>query len=461
MIEVVRFRWGRKRDALHMMRFIRTKILRRYINLRFLSQKNIPHDEIIRIELLVAMCLLSLFLGMTYIFIGLFVHISLLSLLNYFIFFITTIPSVLYLIKKGYYNQAKLVMMFLGNIFMFIKASSLGPNSGMNLSMLIILFALFTFYSIKDYKYIFLSIIINLTSIFILEVTHYSLLGIDQSTNKYEYEFNFISTILFCILFFYVVLKINEHINKKLSRLNNRLTSKNKKLGKINQELDSYVYRASHDLRAPLASMMGICHLMKTETDIEKIKQLNSLQEKCLEKLDSHIHQIINLSKNIKTELVFEKVDLKNMIQEIFDELTFFENASNTTKTIRINQQVAFYSDPYRLKVILNNLLSNSFKYMRKEEKNPTIVCEIEVTPLFSTINITDNGIGIPSNQQNKIFDMFYRGTEKSEGSGLGLYMVKEMIQKLNGTISVYSEENKSTSVSFTIPNHPHHFTNL
>ncbi len=427
--------------------------MRRFIDLRGLSNKSIPYDEIIRLELLVAMCLIALTCGMSYILVGIFVGLSLFSILNYLIFFLTTIPTVLYLTKKGYYNQAKLIMMVLGSIFMVIKAASIGPDSGMNLSMMITIFAAFAFYSIEDYKYILLALFITTGSIVFLEMTNYSYLEIDPSTNKYEYEFNYASTILFCILFFYVILRVNQYINKKLSRLNNKLISKNRKLGKINEELDSYMYKASHDMRAPITSMMGILALVRIEKDPEKMSQLIELQQNCLTKLDNHIHQIINLSKNVKTELEPEKIELKDMVEQIFEELSFFENAANTEKVIQINQKVDFYSDPYRLRVIVNNLISNAFKYARREEENSQIIIEAQISATSATISVKDNGIGIPEKQQSKIFDMFYRGTEISKGSGLGLYMVKEMVQKLNGSISVNSEANRFTSITFIVPN--------
>ncbi len=438
---------------MNLLRFIRVKVLRRFINLRVLSEKNLPYDEIIRVELLVAMCLMALCFGVIYIVAGLMMNISFMVVLNYLLFFFTAIPAVLFLIRKGYHNQAKLVMMILGTIFMVIKAASLGPDSGMNLSMLIILFATFAFYTIEDYKYILLSLVITLGSILFLEITDYAYLGHDPATNKYEYEYNFISTILFCILFFYVILRVNQYINKKLSRLNQKLLNKNKKLGKINEELDSYVYKASHDMRAPLTSLMGIVNLIKTEKDPEKIQLLVEMQEKCITKLDNHIYQIINLSKNAKIDLIPEKTDLEEMIYSIFEELNFFENAARTEKIIRIKQETDFYSDHYRLKIILNNLISNAFKYARKNEEHPIIEIDIIVSSRDASITIHDNGIGIPEDKQTKVFDMFYRGTAVSKGSGLGLYMVKEMIIRLNGTISVKAEENRFTSIHFVVPN--------
>ncbi len=121
---------------------------------------------------------------------------------------------------------------------------------------------------------------------------------------------------------------------------------------------------------------------------------------------------------------------------------------------IQIDQKVDFHSDPYRLKMIVNNLVTNAFKYPQTKESCPVIKIDALITATSVRITVNDNGIGIPENQQGKIFDMFYGGTEMSKGSGLGLYIVKEMVQKLNGTISVTSEVNHFTSITLILPNH-------
>jgi len=433
--------------------FIRNKILRKFISLRDLSQRNISYDEIIRIELLVAMCVIIFVAGGLYVTIGIFFGLSFYIVLNYLIFFSTIIPCELYLIRKGKYNQAKLLMMILGSVFMFVKAASLGRDSGMNISMLIIVFATFSFYSIDDYKYILLSLTITMASIIILEITDYSLLGNDHTTNRYEYEFNYISTIIFCILFFYVILRVNQYINNKLSELNTKLRLKNNSLKKVNEELDSYVYRTSHDMRSPLTSLMGLIYLIKTEKDIDKIEELTIMQENCVNKLDLHIQQIIHLSKNIKTESQLQLIDFRFMLKDIFEELSYFEQANNVHKIIRIGGIAEFYSDTYRIQTILNNLISNSFKYYRISDGRPTIEIDIHVSLKSTTILIKDNGAGIPEEKLPNIFDMFYRASNQSKGSGLGLYIVKEMVEKLNGTISVKSKLNVYTQFIIELPN--------
>jgi len=438
---------------MQLLDFIRNKVIRRFINLRSLSIQQVAYDEIIRIELLVAMCLVTIVSGTLYIIIGAFLGLSFLIIINYLLFFSTIVPIALYLIKKGYYNQAKLLMMIIGSLFMFIKAASLGRDSGMNLSMLIIVFATFAFYSINDYKYMVLSLLITTCLIVVLEISDYNLLGNDHATNTFEYEFNYISTGFFCILFFYVILRVNQYINSKLKEVNNKLIYKNKSLKKLNEELDSYVYRTSHDMRAPLTSLMGLVHLIKAEKDSIKVDELIKMQENCINKLDLHIQQIIQLSRNIKTDIQIQPIDFESIANDIFEELSFFEQASAIQKNIRIHTPFILYSDPYRIKTILNNLISNSFKYYRKDELHPTIDIDISSTKNSTIILIKDNGIGIPPEYLENIFGMFYRASNQSKGSGLGLYIVKEMVEKLNGTISVKSRINIYTQFLIELPN--------
>lgn len=436
-----------------LLSYIRLNVLRRFIDLKFFLQKGLTYDEIIRIELLVAVCLIVSTAGSFYMLIALFINTGVVVIANYIVFFLTAIPIVLYLIKKGKYTQAKLIMMFLGTLFMVIKASSLGPDSGMNLAMLIIVFAIFSFYSLEEYKHIIMNLLIVSASICFLEMTNYSYLGVDKSTQPFEYEFNLVFTILLCVLFFYVILRLNQHMNKKLKILNNKLVVKNAKLAKMNEELDGYVYKASHDIRAPLTSLMGIINLIKVENDPEKIMQYVALQEKCIEKMDSHIMQILDLSKNLKTGLVPLKIDLKALIEEIFLELSFYENAELISKKINVHHNIDYYSDPYRIKIILNNLISNAIKYSKIGNSNPIIEVNIFIDYSHTIMTVKDNGIGITEAQKDKIFDMFYRGTDKSKGAGLGLYIVKEMVNKLKGKISIQSEVNKFTIFKVEIPN--------
>jgi len=131
------------------------------------------------------------------------------------------------------------------------------------------------------------------------------------------------------------------------------------------------------------------------------------------------------------------------------------ENVTHIKKIINIRQDGDFYSSPTRLDIIFNNLLSNAIKYADLKKDQPFIEIDIQSTPAEAQITVRDNGEGIPGEATAKIFDMFFRASGKGSGSGLGLYIVKEAIQKLRGTINVQSELGKGTEFVVRIPGQP------
>ena len=234
------------------------------------------------------------------------------------------------------------------------------------------------------------------------------------------------------------------------------LLEQNNQLTKINKELDRFVYSASHDLRAPLKSILGLVRLAKgdcKEGKIDLLEECLVMIEQSVFKLDTTIKEIINYSRNTRTEIYKEKIDLKILLEEVFENLQYIEGTQNIEKEINIDENIPLISDPDRLKIIFNNIISNAIKYHDQEKKRSFISVKIKVTKTKARIEIKDNGIGIESEYISNIFNMFYRGTEKSEGSGLGLYIVKETLEKLCGTIQVTSEVNKGTLFTLEIPN--------
>jgi signal transduction histidine kinase len=105
------------------------------------------------------------------------------------------------------------------------------------------------------------------------------------------------------------------------------------------------------------------------------------------------------------------------------------------------------------LKIILNNLLSNAFKYQKKNTNNKLVELDIKVANGFAEISVTDNGIGISEEHIPEIFDLFFRATSEEVGSGFGLYTVKDALLKLNGEVKVKSVINQGSTFTVTIPN--------
>jgi signal transduction histidine kinase len=234
------------------------------------------------------------------------------------------------------------------------------------------------------------------------------------------------------------------------------LLEQNNQLTKINKELDRFVYSASHDLRAPLKSILGLVRLAKVdckEGNVELLQECLMMIEQSIFKLDTTIKEIINYSRNTRTEIYKENIQLKILMDEVFENLQYIEGTEKIEKEIIIDETIPLISDPDRLKIIFNNIISNAIKYHDKEKKRSFISVKIKVSKTKAIIEIKDNGIGIENEYISNIFNMFYRGTEKSEGSGLGLYIVKETLEKLRGTIQVSSEIHKGTLFTVEIPN--------
>tara|TARA_R110002012_G_scaffold39425_3_gene109109 strand:- start:37014 stop:39254 length:2241 start_codon:yes stop_codon:yes gene_type:complete len=232
-----------------------------------------------------------------------------------------------------------------------------------------------------------------------------------------------------------------------------KLKKQNRELKKLNTELDSFVYSASHDLKAPLSSVKGLINLAKNENDKEKLGQYLDLVDKSINKLDDFIKDIVDLSRNARQEVKPEFIDFHEILQETMDNYQYLENFDRIRKEIKIDSSIEFYSDKRRLKVIFNNLISNSIRYFNPYIEHPFVQICINVDREKAVLKITDNGLGIESKYLEKIFEMFFRASNDSKGTGIGLYIVKETIQKINGEIKVDSEVDKGTRFTVTLPN--------
>lgn len=224
----------------------------------------------------------------------------------------------------------------------------------------------------------------------------------------------------------------------------------NKELIKVNSELDGFVYSASHDLRSPLASLLGLINLSRKDSK-NTLVYLDKM-EKSVKRLDDFIAEIIDFSSNERKEVVCDEVDFKSIINNIIDELSFLDGDVKVKKEIIIHQSDVFKSDKRRIAVIFRNLISNALKYYDESKDEPFLKIEVESNSEAARILIEDNGIGISKDEHEEVFKMFYRATERSTGSGLGLYIILETVEKLNGTIKMESEKYVGTSFIIEIP---------
>ena len=235
--------------------------------------------------------------------------------------------------------------------------------------------------------------------------------------------------------------------------INNQLKKKNAELEKKNEELNRFAYSASHDLKAPVKSMQGILNLAQMGGQSEE--NLLYLLSKSVSKLDYFINNITDYYKNTRSEKALDEIDFNKIVKDSIHIIKDSHNCSvdDIDFKITILQQVPYVNDEFRLNVIISYLLSNAIKYQKLYAENKKIGIWISVSDKNAKIKISDNGIGIADKHKPNIYRMFYRGTSQSTGSGIGLYIVKETLEKLEGHIIMTSIENEGTTFDIEIPN--------
>ncbi|QBZ97454.1 sensor histidine kinase [Flavobacterium sangjuense] len=260
------------------------------------------------------------------------------------------------------------------------------------------------------------------------------------------------SNIFFILIIICSVTIYYSAMVKKLVQSKKEIESKNNDLTIVNKELDRFVYSASHDLRSPISSLKGLVDILKTEDDPEEIKNYLNLMHTVLNKQDQFIRDIIDYSRNKRTKNTLESVSLIEIVDDAVATLQYIEDV----KKIAIEKHLSvdkIYSDNLRLRIIINNLLSNAIKYSDFSKEKPYISIITHKSDKMFIIEVEDNGIGISKDIQSRIFDMFFV-TNKNKGTGLGLYIVKESVEMMNGTISVESEIKIGSKFIITLPLH-------
>ncbi|MBP6638715.1 MAG: PAS domain S-box protein [Bacteroidia bacterium] len=225
-----------------------------------------------------------------------------------------------------------------------------------------------------------------------------------------------------------------------------------KELIKRNFELDSFVYRASHDLKAPLNSLMGLIGLVESETQEAAVLSYIKMMNKSVVKLDTFIRDLADFSRNARSELDHSPIDWAAMLNETLENLQFADHADRIQKNIEVTFEGPFYSDPVRIGIIFNNLISNAIKYQNLKRSDSKVDVTISRVGDQARIEIKDNGIGIAKEHQAKVYNLFFRASIQSYGSGMGMYIVKNAIERLKGHISMHSEEGEGTTFVVLLP---------
>ncbi|MFM7824081.1 MAG: ATP-binding protein [Bacteroidota bacterium] len=253
----------------------------------------------------------------------------------------------------------------------------------------------------------------------------------------------------------HVLVNKNEELvslNREMREAREDVENKNSELRKINTELDKFVYSISHDLRSPLLSIKGILQLipLKEQLSAATVKYLK-MAEKSVNRLDQTIQEILDYSRNARLDLKLSTFSLVQMIEGIFADLRY-ANEYPVSFSLEVSGGTNIQSDKYRMDTLLKNIIGNAVKYRNPDVQEHWVKVTVTSRNNLHIVSVSDNGMGISEKSLPKIFDMFYRGSSSVTGTGLGLYICKEIIGRLEGTIDVESIPGKGSTFILTVP---------
>lgn len=229
------------------------------------------------------------------------------------------------------------------------------------------------------------------------------------------------------------------------------LKSQNEQLIKTNRELDRFVYSASHDLRAPLTSILGLLTLMNIEGNKKDVALYSDKIRESVNRLDRLIQNIINYSRNSRLVPVSNEIDFETILRNSISIHEFMSSMRDVDFCCANQLSRPFRSDAERWQIIMNNLVSNSMKFSRADKELEIQVRVYEENFMLYFV-YEDNGVGIPESQMEHVFDMFYRASDIAPGSGLGLYIVKQTVETLGGKIQIESKTGSFTRFTISLP---------
>jgi signal transduction histidine kinase len=242
----------------------------------------------------------------------------------------------------------------------------------------------------------------------------------------------------------YLLISISHHNARGLKKANDQLS-------KLNGELDRFVYSTSHDLRAPLLSVKGLIELIKKAKGEEQASYLQ-LIDKRIDSLDRFISDITDYSRNNRLEIIRENVNVADLINDIWQSLQHNPEAVGISFINEIPEDLVVMNDGRRMKVVLTNIISNAIRYHDRRKEYQYIRLYYQATEESFSLHVQDNGLGVDPALHGKIFDMFFRGNEKSQGTGLGLYIVKETMSTLSGEVLLQSVPSEGSTFSIRLP---------
>ncbi len=357
--------------------------------------------------------------------------------------------------RRGKHTLAKVILVTAANLTVYAFAASENISTELNVFFVVIAIATIAGFGYEQRHlamgFIVATLLLYLATVLIdFKPIHNLDYNIDYV--RENRMINFLAGLVAASLIVFSLITVNFHSEKALREGEQMMAEKNEELTRMNMEMDKFVYSSSHDLMAPLRSILGLVNLCNLTEDKEESRKYLSMVKDRVVELEKFIKEMSDYSKNARQSVVIEEIDMRKLMRDVLETLRFYPHAEKLLIDIDIEEDLTIHSDHTRLKVIFSNIISNCFKYCDLEKDEPFVRVSAGTIRGIIYMEIIDNGLGIKETALPKIFDMFYRAHDHGEGTGLGLYIVKEAIDKLGGTIAVHSSVGKGTTFKITLP---------
>jgi signal transduction histidine kinase/ligand-binding sensor domain-containing protein len=246
--------------------------------------------------------------------------------------------------------------------------------------------------------------------------------------------------------------ELNALLEKKVEQRTSKIKQTLQQLQQTNAELDTFIYRASHDLKGPISRIHGLTSLAKLESTSSNDRKYYDLIELVAKDMNKLLAKLTQVHEVVNAIVDKELIDLPVMISEVRNNINFLDQSGDTKYSFDLKSTLQVKSDPFLLTIVLTNLMENALIFRKNSINDHQITVKADEDKESYYIEVVDNGLGIAESHLNKVFNMFFRGSDQSKGSGLGLYLVKVAIEKLHGEISVTSEPNDKTTFFVKFP---------
>ncbi|MBS1490879.1 MAG: HAMP domain-containing histidine kinase [Bacteroidetes bacterium] len=217
-----------------------------------------------------------------------------------------------------------------------------------------------------------------------------------------------------------------------------------------NDELDSFFYRVSHDLKGPIASLQGLSALVKTDVTDPVALPYFEMYRAQINRIHNIVMGLINLTQMKHLEAAKEKIDFASLVNDCINSYRYIDRFKEINFIVEVQEDIQFFSEWAIINTVLQNLIENAIKYGRVAD--PYVKVHVRQSEKEVCIIVEDNGVGIDDEHQAKVFNMFYRANISAKGSGLGLYILKRAVERLNGQINLSSKLNEGSVFTVTLP---------